>query len=1168
VLTVVLDNDNNRLADAAVSVLGAPSPDPMVADVLVTGQTGIGRWLEQRLSRQTGVSANLRIELPGRFIWNTVGKLVKGTASRPPFDPAVVRWAIIDAMATLPDTETFALIRTRWAQASAVEQMVLATDLGAMFDRYLAYRRDWLDRWARNQHIVVPAEQGARAQSVVAAHEPWQQWLWHQVLDRIEGYSRSHPFDVLRQYVQKAEMPVAQPSDEIQGALFDGAGQVSAESVRAVQIAEHNAPRLGRIVMFGLLDMPTEQMQMFGLLSELTDIVWFAQDPASKFWEDLVSPAQAARVAAQSESAAWLYEHEPAVLGEWGGQQRDFLTQIRQLESNGQARVVDEAMRERDGPGTDTALHTLQNAVFSLSDNGWSAYLQNKEPESLADPSLQIHGCHSLMRQVETAHDCLLAAFADIAELRADQVAVFCPDIESVQPLVRAVFDGIGVPRLPAQVSGTSAQSNPQVRAFELFLGLVQGPANVSDVLAWFDTELARTVCQLDDMQLSQLHRSLHDAGIYRDDIGEPDAPKHGWRRGFDRLLLAGFTGADSQRPIAGTLGSGHLDSSTQRSIGLVAALVAEVETFRTMDRQAVSDWASQLLAWCDRWLVSRELPADGLYQVRDALVQLTASTEPLTESVTSQTLPFGMVAAALRSQLRDPSAAARSSGSIIVAPFGSLRHVPFRVCVLLGMDHGNWPPNQATAEYDLTRFVPRFGDRSVSRQARGTFLDVVLDTSERLVITYNARDDRENKVSTPARAVVELTDYVADQCIRAGWPLDSARNALLTLHPLQPFSARRFAPSQPYSFARLWHDAATKQAQSDLQQFPVPPVATSGDGARFVMPTAVSVDELSRSLLGSARRMMQTGAGVRIADTASEPEDIEPFDIADLDRYERADLVTELVQLHRRGMDRDALSSWLAAMANMPEGEVGRQTAAALLDEMSVLVTLDQTYLNQFSNPELVESSQHIVRFVQSHPELGEILVTGRLASTYRCDDGSLIQLLAPMGEAHVRNVVPLWFQHLLLLGSGLGEPETMRSVRLLEKCPGYAKTQKPKRAELLGFPDDRAIDELFAEALYLYKNIHSEPTGLFPNTASKRLNACKPDVNPAMTVWNSIEATYSGQNGRKGEVQRPWPNALWRDSPMPVEQAVLDSLQVYGPIWQAAFGLSAQPEPLAADE
>jgi len=313
VLTVVLDNDNHRLADAAISVLGAPSPDPMIADVLVTGQTGIGRWLEQRLSRQTGVSANLRIDLPGRFIWNTVGKLVKGTAARPPFDAAVVRWAIIDAMQTMPEDDAFALIRTRWQQATDVEKMVLATDLGAMFDRYLAYRRDWLDRWASGQRIVVPGEPDPRAQSMLAAHEPWQQWLWKQVLARIDGYSRSHPFDVLRDYVLNADMPVAEPSNDIQGSLFDDDGQVSAESVRAVQIAEHHAPRLGRIVLFGLLDMPIEQMQMFGLLSELTDIVWFAQDPASKFWEDLVSPVQAARIAAQSESAAWLYEHEPAV---------------------------------------------------------------------------------------------------------------------------------------------------------------------------------------------------------------------------------------------------------------------------------------------------------------------------------------------------------------------------------------------------------------------------------------------------------------------------------------------------------------------------------------------------------------------------------------------------------------------------------------------------------------------------------------------------------------------------------------------------------------------------------------------------------------------------------------------------------------------------------------
>jgi|GEM_PF-5472591 len=828
-------------------------------------------------------------------------------------------------------------------------------------------------------------------------------------------------------------------------------------------------------------------------------------------------------------------------------------------------------MRERAGPGTDTALHTLQHAVFTLSDDGWQSYLQDKVPdearESSLDSSLQIHGCHSLMRQVEAAHDSLLAAFADIPDLRADQVAVFCPDIESVQPLVRAVFDGIGVPSLPAQISGTGGQSNPQIRAFELFLSLVQGPANIGDVLAWFDTELARTVCQLDDMQLSQLQRSLHDAGVYRDDIGQPDAPKHGWQSGFDRLLLAGYTGADCHQPIADTLGAGHIDSSVQRSIGLVAAMIAQIEMFRTLDRLTVSEWASHLLTWCDRWLVSRELPADGLYEVRDALVQLTGSTLPLTEAVANQTVPFGMVAAALRSQLRHPSAAARSSGSVTVAPLGSLRHVPFRVCVLLGMDHGSWPPSQAVAEYDLTRFVPRFGDRSVSRQARGTFLDVVLDTADRLIITYSARDDRENQVSTPARAVVELTDYVADQCIQAGWPVQAAHRALLTLHPLQPFSARRFDPGQPRSFARFWHQAAQQQVRSDLERLPVPPVATNDDVAAFVMPMALSVNELSRSLLGSAKRVMQAGAGVRIADTAREPQDIEPFDVADLDRYERTDLVTDLVQLHRRGMSREELVAWLHAMANMPEGVMGEQTAAALLDEMTSLIALDQAFLSQHGNPVLLEPAQHIVRVSHTVPELGGIMITGNLASTYRCDDGSLIQLLAPAREAHLRNVVPLWFQHLLLLASGLGEPATMRTVRLLEKCPGYARTSRPKRAEHDGVPGDRSVDQLLNEAMFVYKNVHTEPAALFPNTATSWLmRSNRPEVNPNSPAWRDVVSTYYGEGARKGEVKKPWPNALWRDSPMPVEQAVRDSLQVYGPMWFAAFGVSQRAEPLAA--
>src|SRR5690606_41802614 len=80
--------------------------------------------------------------------------------------------------------------------------------------------------------------------------------------------------------------------------------------------------------------------------------------------------AEAARLAGEDPTQAWLFESEPAILGAWGKSQRDFLAQLRLLEGEAEVEVDDTFRDEPVAPARD-ALDALRKAVLRLDDGAW-----------------------------------------------------------------------------------------------------------------------------------------------------------------------------------------------------------------------------------------------------------------------------------------------------------------------------------------------------------------------------------------------------------------------------------------------------------------------------------------------------------------------------------------------------------------------------------------------------------------------------------------------------------------------------------------------------------------------------------------------------------------------------------------------------------------------------
>jgi len=107
---------------------------------------------------------------------------------------------------------------------------------------------------------------------------------------------------------------------------------------------------------------------------------------------------------------------------------------------------------------------------------------------SEADDSIQIHSCHSAMREVEVLQDQLLARFRGGSDVVAQDVLIMTPDIRTYAPFIQAVFSlPPDDPRwIPFSIADLGIrQESPLIDAFLGFLDLAGSRFGATQVLAF-----------------------------------------------------------------------------------------------------------------------------------------------------------------------------------------------------------------------------------------------------------------------------------------------------------------------------------------------------------------------------------------------------------------------------------------------------------------------------------------------------------------------------------------------------------------------------------------------------------------------------------------------------------------------------------------------------------
>ncbi|MFW5774790.1 MAG: exodeoxyribonuclease V subunit gamma, partial [Chitinivibrionales bacterium] len=871
----------------------------------------------------------------------------------------------------------------------------------------------------------------------------------------------------------------------------------------------------------------------FAALSSIIDIRLFVLNPCREYWDDIVSEKKLTRKAARSGKRRYSLadmhmESGNPLLASLGDHGREFLGALHNLDCEEHP-----CFTRTDA---ETLLEHVQNDLLTLDTPGKHIPIQE------TDCSIQLHSCHSPMREVEVLHDRLLSFLDNDPSLSPSDIVVMMPDIETYAPCIQAVFEAElqHVSAIPFSLADRSIRSHHRVvDDFLLLLDLIESSFSAPDVIALVESPFVQQCFSFSDSDISVI-REWVDAtricwGIDRDHRrSEGISPTHEntWRAGIDRLLLGYAMGTGDDRMVKGILPSFDAQSLHTAALGNLAEFMDRLYAAKQTlsGRLSLSEWSACLLAIVDRFFAGTE-------KDRSATLLTTVLTDLSNQQHISRfndLLPLEVIRQQIDAQLTAPlPGSGFLSGGVTFCSMLPMRSIPFRIVCILGLDDRSYPRIDKKPHFDLTVRYPREGDRNLRKDDRYLFLETLLSARDTLYLSYTGRNADDNGDSPPSVVVSELLDY-CDRFYRpAAKKHLSLREQLLIRHPLHPFSARYFRGDSLTTQARLFsyssdnYEAAASRMESRKRSMFLP---SMGPVIAPKQRLELSVDQLCGFFRHPIRTFLRTRFGIRLEIDHTIIGSEEPFELDTLDRYAVEQFLLEKAL---QGATLHKLYEVVQSMGILPHGTIGR-------------CHFDRLVVNVKHVAQIIgAASQNSRMYADVKIHTDSYTLRGRLN---QLTDNYLLRYR--YAQTRPKDKIDTWIRHILL--NAAPDPTLPRTSMHIGTKRRYVNGEKREFEQTLVYHPVEHAGRILDELVEIYrigmeKGMHffTDSSHTYAESILIRRRYAKEALQHALKTWQ-------GNGFSPGECEDPY-HSLYFGEHIPLDKdfAAL-AMAVYEPLYR----------------
>ncbi|MGD0276829.1 MAG: exodeoxyribonuclease V subunit gamma, partial [Syntrophales bacterium] len=740
------------LVEKLSNFIEKPPSSPFVQEVIVVQSRGMDRWLSMELARRHGICANIHFPFPKHFIQEIFSGMIPGYAEPAVFNQEMMTWTIMKLLPEFFENPDFSDLRryvfplreengestpSRYIFPDhGLKLLQLSSRVARVFDHYLIHRPAMIHAWERGR--------------VNTKEEAWQAQLWRALSAIGHGRHIAASRHLLHDILLNAS-----PSSDC-------------------------LPE--RVSVFGISSMPALYLEIFHDLSQLIPVAFFLMNPSREYWGDVRSEketGQALRKIREKTGRISLthedlhFEEGNALLASMGTTGRTFIHQVAALQEGGT-----ECFTDLSDAGM---LHTIQSDILNLRDRKSLNGLKLRVDP--ADHSIEIHVCHSPMREIEVLHERLLALFDEDRTLLPKDILVMTPDIELYAPFIKAVFDPLHAQdaasdterEIPYSIADRGVPDEfLSVRTLFAILDLVGSRVSAVEVLSILESDPVRRRFNFMEEDMDLIRHWIAETRIrwginadHRVNLGLPATRENTWQAGCERLLLGFALPGGGEKLFEGILPFDDIEGNDAIILGRFLTFLDHLFSIISdlMDPRIIDEWADTFIKIYRIFLLSDNDEKServeeettimaGIRQLRaiagetgfDESVRLDVAVSFLADFFHTAYSNWGFI-----------------TGSVTFCTLLPMRSVPFKTVCLSGMNDSAYPRQDRPNSFDLMAKHPIPGDPSRREEDRYLFLEALLSAGEHLIITYTGRSIDDNHVVPPSVLVSELIEYIEE---------------------------------------------------------------------------------------------------------------------------------------------------------------------------------------------------------------------------------------------------------------------------------------------------------------------------------------------------------------------------------------------------------------------
>ena len=744
-LKIFTSNHLEILAEQLAKIVKKPVPSPLFSEIIVVQSKGMERWVSMELAKHNGICANCYFPFPNSFLQEISRRLIPDVPEESPFAPEAMTFSIMKLLPTCIDRPGFNNLKTYLKDdLKNLKLFQLSEKISDIFDQYLVFRPEMIFKW----------EEGRE--------DHWQAQLWREL---VQSNGEMHRAKLRKTLFEKIE----NPTDKI-----------------------NNLPQ--RVSIFGISHLPPFHLMVYLEMSRIIQVNLFLMNPCKEYWADIVSDREIERIKRKYIQTGNIsddlhLEKGNRLLSSMGAHGRDFFSFISGFDCEMHEQFEDKACND--------ILSCIQSDILNLQDRVQkNAFGRTSIIRHSNDTSIQIHSCHSPMREIEILHDNLLAMFEEDPDLLPKDIVVMTPDIELYAPFIHAVFDTQTDDALyiPFSIADQNVgKENRVINGFLSLLDLKDSRFGAAQVMALLGSPGIKEKFGLTESDIEIAERWISDTNIRwgldaenRVKFGVPGFSENTWKAGIERLLLGYAMPGRDKNMFSEILPYDNIEGSDVKILGKLLEFLENVfSCIKKLNKPSKLDIWSTILNTIHEQIFLPDEDSEREIQIIRRILDDLIRLKKL--SGFDQEIDFEVIRSYIERKFKkEYFDSGFISGGLTFCTMLPMRSIPFKVICIIGMNNDAFPRDYRTVGFDLVAQHPKPGDRSRRNDDKFLFLETLISVGNKLYISYVGQNIQDNTTIPPSVLVSELLDY-----IKMGFGLSEEQ--IVTYHRLQAFSPAYF---------------------------------------------------------------------------------------------------------------------------------------------------------------------------------------------------------------------------------------------------------------------------------------------------------------------------------------------------------------------------------------